>query len=180
MRPGGDTFLAGRCPVTLGGPSADEITILDLAVVPLTNGDYRRVTVLDDRLLLQTAIGARNSAPLWSRARADGRNSGAYPLPLEPTAVVEVTGAPWLGLWPNPSAGQLNVRWRNLPAARATLDIYDLRGRRVRRLAVMPQRGEGLIWDGRDGAGRAVDTGTYLFVLTHSGGRVTGRAVIAR
>ncbi len=180
LRPGGDTFLAGRCPVTPGGPGADEITVLDLAVAPLTDGDYRRVTVLDDRLLLQTAAGARNSAPLWSWARADGRNSGAYPLPPEPTAVATVSGIPWLGLWPNPSAGTLYIRWRNLPAAAATLDVYDLRGRRVRRLAVAPESGEGLAWDGRDAAGRIVAAGTYLFVLTHRGGRVTGRAVITR
>lgn len=46
-----------------------------------------------------------------------------------------------------------------------TLDIFDMRGHLVRRLvdADLPARTHSVLWDGRDDAGRAVSSGTYLY-----------------
>jgi hypothetical protein len=48
------------------------------------------------------------------------------------------------------------------------LDVYDVRGRRVRRLAVDPASG-GVAWDGRDRDGHGLPPGLYL-VQSDGGG----------
>jgi hypothetical protein len=61
------------------------------------------------------------------------------------------------------------------------LDLYDLRGRHVRRLAAARLDRDGAaIWDGRDDAGRPVAAGAYLAVLKHAGGVLRDRVVLAR
>lgn len=65
--------------------------------------------------------------------------------------------------FPNPSAGATTFSLR-LPGARdVTLDLYDARGRRVRRVHAgeLPGGAHVLGWDGQDGAGRSVASGVY-------------------
>jgi hypothetical protein len=62
------------------------------------------------------------------------------------------------------------------------LEIYDARGARVRRLHSGPMAGgtRVLVWDGRDGQGRAAASGVYLVRLTAGRVASTGRVVIVR
>ena len=74
---------------------------------------------------------------------------------------------------PNPTSGTVAVSFQQENAAPVVLEVFDLRGRRVRRLRV-GSRGVGggeIVWDGRDARGRPVATGSYLFVLDHASGR---------
>jgi len=68
---------------------------------------------------------------------------------------------------PNPSRGTVAIRWGLSAAARADLSVFDVQGRRVRRL-VDGERAAGraiTAWDGRDDAGQKVASGLYLVRL---------------
>ncbi|MBL0348927.1 MAG: gliding motility-associated C-terminal domain-containing protein [Elusimicrobia bacterium] len=55
-----------------------------------------------------------------------------------------------------------------------TVEFFDLRGERVRRLSGIN------IWDGRDDDGKLAETGTYIYRLTGQGLTVTGALAVAR
>ena len=120
-------------------------------------------------------------APLWQSARGDSRNSGAYPLahtvtPAGPRQVA-VQG---LQAFPNPGSGR--IAFRGLGAgltADTKIEIFDLRGRRLRQLQGADSAGL-TIWDGTDERGRPLATGTYLAVARTAGRRLTTRLVLTR
>lgn len=73
-----------------------------------------------------------------------------------------------LGNAPNPFNPRTEIRFELARDAAPTLAIFDLRGREVRRLldgAPLPAGRHVVAWDGRDGAGRAVASGLYLYRL---------------
>jgi hypothetical protein len=96
-------------------------------------------------------------------------------LSAAPTAVSEAgpsrTPVFFAGASPNPSNGTTALRF-SLPArANVRLNIYDARGRLVRRLSD-ETRGAGahvIQWDGRDDRGRGVPTGIYFSRLMVTG-----------
>ncbi|MHB8080145.1 MAG: hypothetical protein ACYDIE_12930, partial [Candidatus Krumholzibacteriia bacterium] len=159
---------------------------LGAALLPTRDGaGWVRVTAVGARLTAQPGTLPRGEAADWSAARGDGRNSGACPLAgPAPTAaapvVVRARGV--LTVSPNPAAGRLRVAWRGLsPTGPRRLEVYDLRGRRVRQLAAGDLGESGVLaWDARGDDGRPVAAGAYLVVLTHAGGVLRGRAVVAR
>jgi hypothetical protein len=80
---------------------------------------------------------------------------------------------------PNPFNPQTAIEYE-LPAAGAVrLAVHDVRGRLVRILveASLPAGSHRAIWDGRDAAGRGVDSGAYLCRL-EAGGRVESRRML--
>lgn len=83
---------------------------------------------------------------------------------------------------PNPFSGRTTLAFRLPRGANARLDVYDLQGRRVRRLMDGPGiAGENRIaWDGADGAGRSVEPGVYLARLEFLGYEKTIRLVRMR
>jgi hypothetical protein len=74
---------------------------------------------------------------------------------------------------PNPFSSRVQLRFRLAQAGRARLDVYDVRGARVRTLLDGPvAAGPHVVeWNGRDGTGRRVPPGLYLARL-HAGDRV--------
>ena len=86
-----------------------------------------------------------------------------------------------LELSPNPHGSLVRVRLAGLAssvASRGTLDVYDLEGRRVRRMS--GDAAIGFLWDGRDDAGVIVAAGVYLHRVTTAAGSWTGRSVVVR
>lgn len=82
------------------------------------------------------------------------------------------------GAWPNPVRGQGTLRFFLPSPATASLELFDLAGRRVRTLARDRAFGGGrqeLGWDGRDERGARVPGGVYFARL-----RVAGEAAIQR
>lgn len=78
-----------------------------------------------------------------------------------------------LGVYPNPAEpGNANVLYR-LPAGTASVDIYDIAGRLVRRLTSGDFAGgvQSLTWDGRGTNGEPVASGIYLVRLQSSSGK---------
>lgn len=71
-----------------------------------------------------------------------------------------------------PARGQVKIEWTRDAAeveAQMTLEIYDVRGRRLRRLEARDltrggARTRELLWDGRDEGGNAVGSGVYFAV----------------
>ncbi|MBN1884732.1 MAG: hypothetical protein JW876_04315 [Candidatus Krumholzibacteriota bacterium] len=89
--------------------------------------------------------------------------------------------------FPNPFDGGTNIVFTlNLGADSGEIDIYNVSGVRIRRLAVPadrldPGKPNTIWWDGRDSAGGRVANGTYLYMIrVRLGGEertVTGTAV---
>jgi hypothetical protein len=76
---------------------------------------------------------------------------------------------------PNPFNPRTTIRFDLPVAGQAQLSIYDLAGRLVRVLVEgeIPAGSHEAVWDGRDAAGRAVPSGSYLARLV-AGGKVEG------
>ncbi len=80
---------------------------------------------------------------------------------------------------PNPARVAATISYSLNRSSDVSLDIYDLRGRLVRKMFAGKQAGgtQSLVWDGRDDRQRALGSGVYLFRLrvadSDSLGRVT-------
>lgn len=83
------------------------------------------------------------------------------------------------GIWPNPFNPLTNIRLSLPSAGLAQLDIYNLRGQKVRALLRqdLPAGEHSAVWDGTDDAGRPVASGLY-FAVAHSGGGTSTRKLM--
>ncbi|MEZ4386430.1 MAG: FlgD immunoglobulin-like domain containing protein [Candidatus Krumholzibacteriia bacterium] len=86
------------------------------------------------------------------------------------SAVGDLAAAPGgrlLGARPNPFNPRTTVRFELASDQPIALDVYDLTGRRVRRLAngAFAAGQHGVDWDGRDDRGRSLASGIYLVRL---------------
>jgi hypothetical protein len=83
-------------------------------------------------------------------------------------------------VWPNPAPNSTTIRYSVPGNQTATLDVYDLAGRRVRRLR-QDTGGAGTleaVWDARDDRGTRVASGTYFLRLQTENRMVTGKVVV--
>jgi flagellar hook assembly protein FlgD len=65
--------------------------------------------------------------------------------------------------------------------APVTVDVYDIAGRLIRRLATFSAAGEFRAdWDGRDSMGNRVASGTYFFAIASRTGIQTRKVVLVR
>jgi len=83
---------------------------------------------------------------------------------------------------PNPSTGRSLIRFDLPLSSPATVDVYDLRGRRVARLfdGVTTRERTVVRWNGRDLSGKRVAEGLYLIRLRSPKGVVTQRVTWMR
>ena len=61
-----------------------------------------------------------------------------------------------------------------------TGEVYDLSGAKVANLQPGSDPAALLLWDGKDGSGRTVPGGIYLYQIEYQGHRATGSVVVAR
>lgn len=106
---------------------------------------------------------------------------GDYATGVDP----EVPGAagPDLGGYPNPFNPRTTLRFTLPAAADVTLEVHDLAGRLVRRLArgALPAGEHEVAWDGTDEAGRGVASGQYVARLLAGGSApVTRKLTLVR
>lgn len=102
---------------------------------------------------------------------------------IDPTVGVDDAPAPLaLHAAPNPFNPRVILRFERPAAGAARLEIFDARGRRVRRLPDgEPTAGVAEIaWDGRDDAGRLLPAAVYLARLTVGDAAATARVTLAR
>ena len=97
------------------------------------------------------------------------------------SGTLSVPGAATLRIAPNPFNPATVIAFDMERAGVAQVEIFDLRGRRMRsqvsELPIGPARQE---WDGRDDAGRDLPSGVYLMRVTTPTGTLTGRATLIR
>jgi poly-gamma-glutamate capsule biosynthesis protein CapA/YwtB (metallophosphatase superfamily) len=78
-----------------------------------------------------------------------------------------------LGLkaWPNPFRDKLSVSFDTSGKARTRLEVYNLRGQKVRTLTseLLPAGKHGFAWDAKDDRGSAVASGIYFIRLENDG-----------
>jgi len=81
-------------------------------------------------------------------------NAGETPLAAAPTLVA----------WPNPFNPRTDLRFSLAVDARGALDVFDVAGRHLRRLAEgrFEAGDHQFVWDGTDDAGRALPSGVYF------------------
>jgi hypothetical protein len=115
----------------------------------------------------------------------DGHVVG-FGLPPEVASVANEPAAPArvrLGAaFPNPASGTTTMELTLAKSAQVTLEIFDLNGRRVRRLmdGEVEAGSTRMQWDGRNDAGASVPTGLYLVQMNAAGSRQTRRVMILR
>ena len=176
-----DRPLVERRALIPGGRTGDMFPSCGSMLVPLVSDAPLRVDVLENLVRILPVPAINGSVSPWPAARSDGRNSGSYPID-QPVSSVRPPGAGQgqLVVYPNPGSGQFQFRVSgNLPAAGFGLEIFDLRGRRVRELRFVS--GQDLIrWDGTDRLGRPLAAGTYLAVTRGTGLPLVTRVVLTR
>lgn len=151
----GALWLADRTPASPGVRLYDATTLAPLTAGPVSTG------------LPPQDIEFDGSAPV-----AVGPGGAA-------AAAVRFAGA-----WPNPSRGDVVLRFRAADTAAGTAvraTLFDAAGRRVRTLERVGEPGPdgewSLSWDGRDDEGRPAAAGVYGVRLETDGGSATGRLV---
>jgi len=76
------------------------------------------------------------------------------------------------------AGGQVGVPYDTAASGGVTLEIYSLRGERLRELhGDTPGGSQSIGWDGRDDSGRLVGPGVYLFRLAAPGVNRTGKII---
>lgn len=80
---------------------------------------------------------------------------------------------------PSVMSHRTQLSWSQPVGAGATLEVYDLRGRAVRRL-LLDTGATSMHWNGRDRGGRPVSSGVYLLRLQSSQSAATGRITVLR
>lgn len=97
-------------------------------------------------------------------------------------APLEFTGFALDAGYPNPFAEQTTISYRLDARGPATLEVFDLLGRRVRVLADGDHTAgpHSVEWDARDASGRSVSNGLYLIRLRAGDVSATRRASVLR
>lgn len=87
-----------------------------------------------------------------------------------------------LQAYPNPGSFQTYLRFETKLSSQVQADVYDVAGRRIRRLSneYLTAGGHDLLWDGRDDEGRQTSAGIYLVRVSSSEGTATARVVLLR
>jgi lysophospholipase L1-like esterase len=162
------------------GDIAETLCVLDMSSYGRNVTYYWRVVAHDEygdstpaeslfSFLLQDGSGIEgpfSGSPSMPRVAGLAQN---YPNPFNPTTVIGYE----VPLLPGNRIEQgLDV----------SLVIYGMRGRPVKTLvdALVPPGRYSVIWDGRDGSGVPVPTGTYLATLTIGAERISRKLVLIR
>ncbi len=103
----------------------------------------------------------------------------APPARLQPPAEASPVQFALERSWPNPAAGTATIRLAVPVAARVVVEVFDLQGRRMRRLADRDfSPGDHVLeWDGRDAEGLPVRAGVYLYRM-QAGGHALERKLV--
>ncbi len=166
-RTGGDADdLVGNWPATLvvDGPGS-----LDDLLGQEVHGTW----------LLYVADLAAGSAGGW-------QSWGLNLLAPAPVTGIDDAGPPLatrlIGNAPNPFNPQTAVVFELARGGPVRLEVFDVRGRLVRRLldGPLPAGRQSAVWDGRDDAGRDVASGTYLARLTAGAHTQMGKMQLVR
>lgn len=163
--PDGSFEVVTSVPVTRSGdspPGSNAYDYTDTAVQPGTSYEYRLRPVGRAGLML-------TAESVVTRIDYESGASGGVAAVLYPSA-------------PNPFAAGTRIRFELSEPVHVTLTIYDLLGRKIRVL-VDEAHGPGRYartWNGRDGDGRTVPSGVYLYRMTAGDIEEGGKMLLLR
>ncbi len=99
------------------------------------------------------------------------------------TGVGDTPGAPVLGRnFPNPFNPSTTIAFELPRAGNAKLEVFDVKGRRVRVLADGHHAAgaHSVVWDGRGANGAEAASGSYFYRLTTDGGSLNGKMLLLK
>jgi outer membrane protein assembly factor BamB len=168
--------VAGRVYVTNGGFDTGAFFVFhpDLDIIwstTIRNVNVGGPVLADDGTLVICGIGTDVRA-YYTGGDVDVAEA------VEPLAPVRLGAAA-----PNPSPGSTRIPFELSGSAEVTVELFDVGGRRVRRLVageVFGVGGHAVTWDGRTDGGREAPAGVYHYVLNVEGRREARRLVISR
>lgn len=141
---------------------------------------------VDVALTLDAAELSLGSFEAVVRVQHNGGLEVDVPVDLEVTDASSAGQAPpatrlW-GNHPDPFNPATTIRFSLAEAGEVALTVYDVRGQKIARLlsGTLPAGGHDVLWDGRDGAGKAVASGVYFTRLETPAGVFTEKMVLAR
>ncbi len=87
-----------------------------------------------------------------------------------------------LTVFPNPANGQVTIDFTVMETTDLTIDIFDLRGRKIRTLnhKQLSPGSRQLTWDSNNSQGKAVPSGTYLLRLTTNSGTDLAKVMLLK
>ncbi|MCL2064169.1 MAG: T9SS type A sorting domain-containing protein [Candidatus Cloacimonetes bacterium] len=99
----------------------------------------------------------------------------------DPTDIT-ITRSELLGNYPNPFNPETNIRFSLLEAGEVVIDVYNIRGQRVRRLLdEYKDRGEhNVVWNGLDETGRELGSGVYFYRMNTNDFTQTRRMLLLK
>lgn len=178
----GTTVLVGGAFDTMGGLPRDAFGAADAGTGAVASW-VPKVFHYGDQPIVSCATlsGGKLYIGGYFTAAADHPQSGIAALYLSGLVAVDEPGAgspaAALRAGPNPFRTGVTLRLALSGADAVDIDVFDLEGRRVRRLhpsSITP--GEHLVtWDGRDEAGREVAAGVYVARAEAGGRRATAK-----
>ncbi len=173
--------LEGKQPVDLGGAGDLLGTSAASVLVPISDDLHYHIQIFDSTVHVVPTYVSHQISNFWPSARADQRNSAAYPVGENLTSAPRIaTQLGRMTAFPNPGSGQFQFRWQDDDGqGEIELDIFDLRGHLVVQLQSHPTDGS-LSWDGKDALGRGAAAGTYLAVARRQDQRSVARIVLTR
>ncbi len=100
---------------------------------------------------------------------------------FEPLAVeTSAPGSPTLSVF-HPSSGEVRIELANFPGAMPPeVEVFDVRGRFVRRISGESGASRSLVWDGKDHRGGRVAAGVYLLRARVENEVLTVKTVMVR
>ncbi len=176
----------------------DRVTGAVTSIALDASADPRDVDILDQAGLAYVAGGTATGyqSPLYVIDLAaasvietlDGPGTNANVVAVQAQMHATATGASVpgavaaLAAFPNPFNPRVTVSWWLPAPVDGDVAVYDVTGRRLRTLAggILPAGSQQVAWDGRDGAGRALPSGTYLVTLRAGAETRTRKVVLAR
>jgi hypothetical protein len=142
--------------------------------------DFGAIEAASDNPNFQVRLrfGGSNAAGASGNTRHDNITLFAKPLVTDPTSAPTAPqlATPQLRIYPNPFNPACTIRYTIPREGPATLEIFDLGGRRVRTLLSVSHAPAGpgtAIWAGVDDHGRNLASGSYLCRLVTTDGAVT-------
>ncbi len=80
----------------------------------------------------------------------------------------------------NPSLQELKIPYSFSGVSGITLSIFSTSGILLRKMNSADILGKYFVWNGRDGAGRVVPSGIYIYVLSNGSSNVVGKIAVVR
>ena len=132
---------------------------------------YREALVFDTDL--GRLVSLSSSLPNWIVTFGSPVSAPSVSPPVEAALAQSV---------PNPATNDATIRFALPVSGRVEMTLFDLAGRRVRRLvdATLPAGSHSVIWDRRDDAGARVPPGVYAYALHTGTRRLVRRMVVVQ